>query len=311
MGAAGAAYGIVFGALLLVSGLYAYFGRSAPRYFSSAIWSYLVHMFIPSGLGFVCICAGLLLVPSAAGGALVFCGLGLNGVAIVVAVFHPRAIRPWWLKDGSSWLGGGNDRERTQGSVLDLPADAPVRPARAAVYEERRRLTVAHLVVVLTAAGFTFLGVLGGLAGMPPGIAAVIVLVFGGGGGVAALFVLMSWRRIALRIDGEGVTLGSPWPARVRRCPWPRVRSIWLWSISYPLHRDYVGVDMSGGAATVAVRNTRTMVPRGVVGLSIPIDDWRFDVTSMLQAVECFAAHVPVFRARPGESPELVAGRVS
>jgi hypothetical protein len=235
--AAPAVSAIVVGLTGFAMGLYAYAGRSAPQYFTNPRTNSAVPMFMPAGLGFACAGFGLSLVPSPIGGALVFGGMGLIVVGIIAGIWHPQAIRPWWLKEDSI-SSGGDEVRRWPGSVLDdPPRGAPASTiAPTSPYQERRRFTPPHLVTVLGSAAFTFLGVFGLLNGMPLWIAAPVVAFFGVGGCIATTTILLSVRRVALRVDSEGITFGGAWPRRPRVFRWHRVLSIWLWNTRSPFY---------------------------------------------------------------------------
>jgi hypothetical protein len=137
----------------------------------------------------------------------------------------------------------------------------------------------------------------------------VVTLVFFGGG--ALVFIAsIATRRVALRVDGSGITLGgSPgrYRSTTRLIPWADVREVVLWRQPMPYGRSmsYVAVARRKGAPRLAGRRgqragkvtARTLTP-GVSGdtllASRAANLWRLDAQRMTAAVEHFAPGVRV-----------------
>ena len=144
----------------------------------------------------------------------------------------------------------------------------------------------------------------------------VVTLVFFGGG--ALVFVaIIATRRVALRVDAGGVTLGgSPGRYRSTTCliPWADIREVVLWRQPMPYGRSmrYVGVARRKGARPLAGRRgqragkmtARALTP-GVSGdtllASRAVNLWRLDAHRMAVAVAHFAPGVRVIDRDTGQ----------
>ena len=144
----------------------------------------------------------------------------------------------------------------------------------------------------------------------------VVTLVFFGGG--ALVFVaIIATRRVALRVDAGGVTLGgSPGRYRSTTCliPWADIREVVLWRQPMPYGRSmrYVGVARRKGARPLAGRRgqragkmtARTLTP-GVSGdtllASRAVNLWRLDAHRMAASVAHFAPGVRVIDQDTGQ----------
>ena len=144
----------------------------------------------------------------------------------------------------------------------------------------------------------------------------VVTLVFFGGG--ALVFVAsIATRRVALRVDASGVTLGGS-PGRYRSTtfliPWAHISEIVLWRQPMPYGRSmrYVGVVRHKGARPLAGHRgrrasevtARALVP-GVSGdtllASRAVNLWRLDTQRMAAAVAHFAPGVRVIDQDTGQ----------
>jgi hypothetical protein len=148
----------------------------------------------------------------------------------------------------------------------------------------------------------------------------VVTLVFFGGG--ALVFIAsIATRRVALRVDASGVTLGgSPgrYGATTVLIPWADIREIVLWRQPMPYGRSmrYVGVTRRKGTRPLAGRRgkraakatARALTP-GVSGdtllASRAANLWRLDADCMAAAVAHFAPRVRVIDQESGQ----VSGR--
>ncbi len=150
----------------------------------------------------------------------------------------------------------------------------------------------------------------------------VVALVFFGGG--ALVFIAsIATRRVALRVDARGVTLGgSPGSSRSRerQIPWASIKEIVIWRQSMPYGRSvpYVGVVRRGGGAPLAGRRGRRAsrvtagaLTRGVSGdmllASRAVNLWRLDRRRLSAAVAHFAPGVRVVDRDRGEVSESVS----
>jgi hypothetical protein len=143
----------------------------------------------------------------------------------------------------------------------------------------------------------------------------VVTLVFFGG---ALVFIAsIATRRVALRVDASGVTLGgSPGRYRSTTCliPWADVREVVLWRQPMPYGRSvrYVGVARRKGARPLTGRRgqragevtARALTP-GVSGdtllASRAVNLWRLDTRRMAAAVAHFAPGVRVIDQDTGQ----------
>jgi hypothetical protein len=144
----------------------------------------------------------------------------------------------------------------------------------------------------------------------------VVTIVFFGGG--ALLFIgSIATRRVALRVDAVGVTLGGS-PARYRsttsQVPWADIREVVLWRQPMPYGRSmlYVGLARRHGARPLAGRRgqrasqvaSRALAPQisaGTLLASRAVNLWRLDVRRMTAAVAHFAPHVRVVDRDTGQ----------
>ena len=99
------AMGFLFGLVCLATGLYGYLAKGAPQFFAIR-WNISgFYLLVPLGLGFVLFGIGDLWWGRHPLMDIFFTlGLALCALGVLLVVYHPRWIRPWWLKDGSTWL---------------------------------------------------------------------------------------------------------------------------------------------------------------------------------------------------------------
>ncbi|MFF9408023.1 hypothetical protein ACF1B0_21220 [Streptomyces anandii] len=156
-----------------------------------------------------------------------------------------------------------------------------------------------------------------GLAFVPgsPGWAAVVLGIVGAMS-FSAIALLACSRRVALRVDPEGVTLGgTPFGIETERMGWPEVVSIDLWTEQS--HRmvktPHIGVRHRKGSAPPLEASSfpglrqldeylATRVPaefvetfRGTVLASRGMALWRVDRSRLKATVQAFAPEVHVF----------------
>jgi hypothetical protein len=150
----------------------------------------------------------------------------------------------------------------------------------------------------------------------------VVTLVLFGGG--ALVFIAgIATRRVALRVDASGITLGgSPgrYRSTTRLIPWADVREVVLWRQPMPYGRSvrYVAVARHRGAPPLAGRRgqragqltARALTPvSGVLLASRAANLWRLDTDRMTAAVAHFAPGVRVVDTGAGQPAGPRAGR--
>jgi hypothetical protein len=127
----------------------------------------------------------------------------------------------------------------------------------------------------------------------------VVTLVLFGGGGALVFIASIATRRVALRVDASGITLGgSPGRYRSTTCliPWAEVREVVLWRQPMPYGRSmrYVAVARHSGAPPLAGRRGRraarvaaralTPVSGDMLLASRAANLWRLDTDRMTAA---------------------------
>jgi hypothetical protein len=96
--------GILFGLACFAAGVYGYIAKGAPRFFVTGNQRNGVYGLIPLGLGFVLFGLGGLIWHHPLTDIFFMVGLALAALGVLLIFWHPRWIRPWWLKDGPTWL---------------------------------------------------------------------------------------------------------------------------------------------------------------------------------------------------------------
>jgi hypothetical protein len=153
----------------------------------------------------------------------------------------------------------------------------------------------------------------------------VVTLVFFGGGALVFIANIAS-RRVALRVDASGITLGgSPgrYRSTIRLIPWADVREVVLWRQPMPYGRSmrYVAVARRKGAPPLAGRRGQragkvtaralTPVSGDTLLASRAANLWRLDTDRMTAAVAHFASGVRVVDKDAGQLTGPRAGRTS
>jgi hypothetical protein len=143
----------------------------------------------------------------------------------------------------------------------------------------------------------------------------VVTLVFFGGGALVFIATIAS-RRVALRVDASGITLGgSPgrYRSTTRLIPWADVREVVLWRQPMPYGRSmrYVAVARRKGAPPLTGRRgrragrvtARTLTPvhGDTLLASRAVNLWRLDTDRMTAAVAHFAPGVRVIDHDAGQ----------
>lgn len=168
-------------------------------------------------------------------------------------------------------------------------------------YEERYVWDRRTASVVIAGAVFVAVAI-GVRMPIPPQI------VFFAGGMLMVLWG-MSRRRVALRVDADGVTLGGS-PLRYRATtavvPWADIVAIVLWKqvLSTGQLVPYLGLERQPGAESLpgpAGRPSEVMasglvpdLPAGVLAASRPVHGWRLDRRALARTVAAFAPDVAV-----------------
>jgi len=175
--------------------------------------------------------------------------------------------------------------------------------------------------LIIGAAVFVLIAV---TAPMSLALRVVTLVLFGGG---ALVFIAnIATRRVALRVDASGITLGgSPgrYRSTTRLIPWADVREVVLWRQPMPYGRSvrYVAVARHRGAPPLAGRRGRragqltaralTPVSGDMLLASRAANLWRLDTDRMTAAVAHFAPGVRVVDKDAGQLTGPRAGRTS
>jgi hypothetical protein len=146
------------------------------------------------------------------------------------------------------------------------------------------------------------------------------------GGGALVFIASIATRRVALRVDASGITLGgSPgrYRSTTRLIPWADVREVVLWRQPVPYGHSvrYVAVARHKGAPPLAGRRGRragqvaaralTPVSGDMLLASRAANLWRLDTDRMTAAVAHFAPGVRVVDKDAGQLTGPRAGRTS
>jgi hypothetical protein len=161
---------------------------------------------------------------------------------------------------------------------------------------------------------------------VPMSLALRVVTLVLFGGGALVFIASIATRRVALRVDASGITLGgSPgrYRSTTRLIPWADVREVVLWRQPMPYGRSvrYVAVARHRGAPPLAGRRGRragqvtaralTPVSGDTLLASRAANLWRLDPDRMTAAVAHFAPGVRVVDKDAGQLTGPRAGRRS
>ncbi|WFF03775.1 hypothetical protein [Micromonospora sp. WMMD964] len=240
-------------------------------------------------------------------------GVALLVTVVVYQVLHRLVLVglpfPW---DGvvsfaaAGWLGTFAYVAVTRRPAAPLSRGGAAEGSRIApgeVYEVRFGLTRRDLVLMPASVGFVVVGVL-----ILPDerVAGVASVAFGGGLLLLRLVSVLS-RRVALRVDAAGVTLGQtpPWPSSSTAVvPWSDIEMVVLWTQHVRWTTiPYVGLQrrrglppLPGSARSPGMRllNEAAVpyVPPAVLADSRPATFWRLHRPSLEAAVRHFAPTV-------------------
>jgi hypothetical protein len=177
-------------------------------------------------------------------------------------------------------------------------------------YEERYRFNLKTFGLISISVVFTLVAIF-----VPMGLAPrVVSLVFFGGSGVLLLFVAIS-RKVALRVDASGITLGgSPlrYVATAAHLPWRDVEAVVLWRQDLAQGLPYLGVLRPDGSpplpGTVGGRAGQVLMRAGRAVAGAPddrlvtscraISGWQVDTGQLAAALQRFASDVPLIDQR-------------
>jgi hypothetical protein len=140
----------------------------------------------------------------------------------------------------------------------------------------------------------------------------LLMLGFFGGAGLMLLVAGLS-RRVALRVDSEGVTLGSPprlfpWMGASVLLPWRDIRAVALFHqyARWPARLRYVALKLDPDApvpegtpraGSFLHRSFSSLIPHVPVEISRvsrPVSNWRLSRGRLVAAVKRYAPDVPV-----------------
>jgi hypothetical protein len=177
-------------------------------------------------------------------------------------------------------------------------------------YVTRYGFPPKHWGVIAIAATFTLLAIF-----LPMGtFLRIATLVFFGGGGVLLLVAGLS-RKVALRVDESGVTLGgSPlrYAATTAHVPWRDVEAVVLWRQELAAGMPYIGVlrphgapalpgiptGTAGRAMMSATEKLAGAPDARLVTASRAITGWHLDDDRLATAMQRFAPGVPLIDQR-------------
>ncbi|GIH78356.1 hypothetical protein Plo01_47850 [Planobispora longispora] len=172
------------------------------------------------------------------------------------------------------------------------------------VYEARYGFSWKDFLAFLGCLAFVLVAILASSEDFPLWLR----LLCGGfsGFGCVVLPARMMSRKLPLRVDWEGITLGSEFlrpSSGAVLVPWGEIEAVvlWAWGSKYA-QIGYIGLDRRAGAPALPGgpdAMTRAMltsggIPRNLVESSRPINGWRLDVDRMLALIERYGEHVTV-----------------
>jgi hypothetical protein len=172
---------------------------------------------------------------------------------------------------------------------------------RGSEYVERFGFSRRSVLIILASVIFVALA----LVVPEPAASRIVMVVFFGGGGLLSVLTAAS-RKVALRVDASGVTLGgSPfrYAATTEHVPWSDVNAIVLWHQQVRTARlPYFGIERrpeafvpwSSGLGESISRRLVPHVPADVARFSRPMTGWRVNRQQLAAAVERFSPGTPI-----------------
>ncbi|MEV6276251.1 hypothetical protein [Nocardia sp. NPDC051832] len=170
------------------------------------------------------------------------------------------------------------------------------------VYEERFGFDSKTALVLLISVAFVAGAIL--LPDMSPVLRILTLALFGGGG--LLLLVTSLSRKVALRVDQAGITLGGAPPrhrSMTQHIPWADVEAVVLWRQRSASNLPWIGVlrradapPLAGGrrVMTTAAAALGGAPDERLMQCARAINGWKLDVAGMAAAVQVLAPHVRV-----------------
>lgn len=132
------------------------------------------------------------------------------------------------------------------------------------------------------------------------------------GGGAVTFLIVMARGNLALRVDSEGVTVGSSPLGREipgRTVPWSDIQAIVMFTQNTGKGTmNYVGVMRQPGLEPLpaspgprALRASEWLIPgisRDILATSVPVNGWSLDKERLSQAIKLNAPRVPLWDRR-------------
>lgn len=153
---------------------------------------------------------------------------------------------------------------------VPMRRDDDRRDAQGSIYEERYGFPPKMLATIAGCIAFVVVAL---VVDLSTATRALTIGLFGGGG--ALLTFLGLSRRVALRADGTGITLGgSPlrYDATVLKVPWSEVDAVVLWRQEIYTNRAYVSMDYLGVQRRTGSSSAESGSRRAASGVP-PVDD--------------------------------------
>jgi hypothetical protein len=177
-----------------------------------------------------------------------------------------------------------------------------------AVYQKNHGWNPKSMFFVIACAAFA---IMGGFMWSESPLAGTLAIVLCGGGGTAILIGVLRGN-LALRVDNEGITLGT---SALRReaprqtVPWSDIEAVVLYQQVVRYNRIiYVGIrrhdglePLPGGPGPRALRIGQAFlpgVPTDTLATSVQVAGWTLDRTRLAQAIELNAPQVPLHDLR-------------
>jgi hypothetical protein len=171
------------------------------------------------------------------------------------------------------------------------------------VYEARFGWNGRTGLIIIISLVFVFLGV---VLPLSPALRVTDIVFFGGGG--VLMLGIVSTRRVALRVDSSGITLGGVPPryrSGTRFVPWADIDKVVLWKqkLAYGSSMQYVGLVRRKDAPPLAGRRVQFLgrvaaqalapqISGDTLMASRAVNGWRLDKDRLAAAVEHFAPGV-------------------
>ncbi|MEU0545592.1 hypothetical protein ABZ319_37535 [Nocardia sp. NPDC005978] len=173
------------------------------------------------------------------------------------------------------------------------------------IYQERHGFTVKTVLVLAICLGFTVLMVIAPIDSLV--VEAVGLLLFGCGGLLVLANALS--RKVALRLDEGGITLGGPplrYRSATRHVPWAEVESIVLWRQHSAAALTWIGVLRHPAAPPLPGARQLTPTVVALSGAPTPrllecaasVNGWKINTPRLSEALRSLAPSVPLIDHR-------------